>query len=42
MTQVSYTIEEQQQGERIDKAVSSIQNEWSRTQISNWITEGLK
>lgn len=41
MTQVSYTIEEQQQGERIDKAVSSIQNEWSRTQISNWITEGI-
>ncbi|TKI71438.1 RluA family pseudouridine synthase [Lysinibacillus mangiferihumi] len=41
MTQVSYTIEEQQQGERIDKAVSSIQNEWSRSQISNWITEGI-
>ncbi|MFJ7838252.1 RluA family pseudouridine synthase [Lysinibacillus sphaericus] len=41
MTQVSYTMEEQQQGERIDKAVSSIQNEWSRTQISNWITEGI-
>ncbi|TKI48486.1 RluA family pseudouridine synthase [Lysinibacillus tabacifolii] len=41
MTQVSYTIEEQQQGERIDKAVSSIQNEWSRTQISNWVTEGI-
>lgn len=41
MTQVSYTIEEQQQGERIDKAISSIQTEWSRTQISNWITEGI-
>jgi len=41
MTQVSYTIEEQQQGERIDKAISSIQTEWSRTQISNWITDGI-
>lgn len=41
MTQVSYTMEEQQQGERIDKALSSIQNEWSRSQISNWITEGI-
>lgn len=39
MTQVTYTIEEQQQGERIDKALSSIQSEWSRTQIGNWISE---
>ncbi len=41
MTQVTYTIEEQQQGERIDKALSSIQSEWSRTQIGNWISEGV-
>lgn len=41
MTVVTYTMEEQQQGERIDKAVSSVQTEWSRTQIGNWITEGI-
>ena len=29
MTEVTYTIEEQQQGERIDKALSSLQSEWS-------------
>jgi len=41
MTQVAYTMEEQQQGERIDKALSSVQSEWSRTQIGNWIAEGI-
>ncbi|MGE7110968.1 RluA family pseudouridine synthase [Lysinibacillus sp. NPDC047702] len=41
MTQVAYTMEEQQQGERIDKALSSVQTEWSRTQIGNWIAEGI-
>jgi 23S rRNA pseudouridine1911/1915/1917 synthase len=34
-------MEEQQQGERIDKALSGVQSEWSRTQIGNWITEGI-
>ena len=38
---VTYTIEEQQAGERIDKAVSSLQTEWSRTQIGNWVSEGV-
>lgn len=37
----TYIIEEQHAGERIDKALSSQQSEWSRTQISNWITDGL-
>ncbi|WP_155590157.1 RluA family pseudouridine synthase [Lysinibacillus cavernae] len=41
MTQVTYTIEEQQKGERIDKALSSLQSEWSRSQIGNWISEGI-
>ena len=36
---VTYTIEEQQAGERIDKALSSLQAEWSRTQIGNWIDD---
>lgn len=39
MTVVTYTIEEQHAGERIDKALSSLQTEWSRTQIGNWIDE---
>lgn len=38
---VTYTIEEQHAGERIDKAVSSLQTEWSRTQIGNWVSEGV-
>ena len=38
---VTYTIEEQHPGERIDKAVSSLQTEWSRTQIGNWVSEGV-
>lgn len=41
MTVVTYTIEEQHAGERIDKAVSSLQTEWSRTQIGNWASEGV-
>lgn len=41
MTIVTITIEPEQAGERLDKALSSIQEEWSRTQIANWIEEGL-
>ncbi|WP_332648011.1 RluA family pseudouridine synthase [Lysinibacillus sp. 54212] len=41
MTVVTYTIEAAQAGERIDKALSTIQNEWSRTQIGNWVTDGI-
>lgn len=41
MTVVTYTIEEQHAGERIDKVVSSLQTEWSRTQIGNWASEGV-
>jgi len=33
------TIEENVAGERIDKALSSLNEAWSRTQISNWIDE---
>ena len=39
MTVVTYTIEEQHAGERIDKALSSLQAEWSRTQLGNQIEE---
>ncbi|MEC1179425.1 RluA family pseudouridine synthase [Metasolibacillus meyeri] len=41
MTVVTYTIEAQQAGERIDKALASLQEEWSRTQINNWVTDGV-
>ncbi len=37
----TYTIEEQNAGERIDKALSNLHAEWSRSQIGNWITDGL-
>ncbi len=41
MTVVTITIEQENAGERIDKALSTIQEEWSRSQISNWITDGI-
>ncbi|WP_042471745.1 RluA family pseudouridine synthase [Bacillus ndiopicus] len=41
MTVVTYTIEVEQAGERIDKALAGFQTEWSRTQISNWVTDGI-
>ncbi len=40
MTVVTITIEAEQAGERIDKALSSIQTDWSRSQVSNWLTDG--
>lgn len=33
-------ITEEMAGERIDKAVSSIDEDWSRSQIANWVKEG--
>lgn len=41
MTVVTITIEAEHAGDRIDKALSTIEPEWSRTQISNWIQDGL-
>lgn len=41
MTVVTITIDAENAGERLDKALSSIESEWSRTQIANWIEEGL-
>ncbi|BDH61065.1 pseudouridine synthase [Lysinibacillus sp. PLM2] len=39
MTIVTYTIEEATAGERIDKALSILSAEWSRSQIATWISE---
>lgn len=33
-------VTEEMAGERIDKAVSSIDEDWSRSQIANWVKEG--
>ncbi|OCS91433.1 RluA family pseudouridine synthase [Caryophanon latum] len=41
MTVQTLIITEEFAGERIDKALSSIQPEWSRTQIGNWATDGI-
>lgn len=41
MTVVTYTIELEQAGERIDKALSSLQSEWSRNQLAGWIADGV-
>ncbi|WP_409305352.1 RluA family pseudouridine synthase [Peribacillus sp. SCS-155] len=40
MDKYSYTIEEAQKGERIDKALSTLNQEWSRSQVQPWIKEG--
>lgn len=40
MTILTFTIEEEVQGERIDKVLSTLNEEWSRTQIAGWIQEG--
>lgn len=38
---VTITIEAEYAGERLDKALSTIHADWSRTQIAGWIEEGL-
>lgn len=38
---VTITIEQEYAGERLDKALSTIHEDWSRTQIAGWIEEGL-
>ncbi|MDN4494174.1 RluA family pseudouridine synthase [Ureibacillus aquaedulcis] len=41
MTVVTITIEQENAGERIDKALSTIQEEWSRSQIAAWIADEI-
>lgn len=40
MEDLTIEITEEMAGERVDKAVSSIDEEWSRSQIANWVKEG--
>jgi len=38
---VTFTVTEEVQGERIDKALASMQQNWSRTQIQGFVQDGL-
>ncbi len=40
MTVITITIEQEVAGERIDKALATIQEGWSRSQVGNWLDEG--
>ncbi|WP_163101431.1 RluA family pseudouridine synthase [Peribacillus alkalitolerans] len=40
MNKQQFTIEEQQAGDRLDKTLSTLNDEWSRTQIQIWIKDG--
>jgi 23S rRNA pseudouridine1911/1915/1917 synthase len=39
MDKLQFIIEEQQAGDRLDKTLSTLNDEWSRTQIQLWIKE---
>jgi 23S rRNA pseudouridine1911/1915/1917 synthase len=40
MEKMVHTILELQKGDRIDKVISTLDEEWSRTQVQQWIKEG--
>ncbi|WP_147531984.1 RluA family pseudouridine synthase [Bacillus marasmi] len=40
MESLAYTVPEEQKNDRIDKVISGLNNEWSRTQVQQWIKEG--
>ncbi|WP_226674301.1 RluA family pseudouridine synthase [Rossellomorea aquimaris] len=40
MEVIQHNILEEEQGERIDKVVSQLNKEWSRSQVQQWIKEG--
>ena len=41
MEKIEIEITEEHQGSRIDKALSAVNPEWSRTQIQAWLKDGL-
>ncbi|MER2262786.1 MAG: RluA family pseudouridine synthase [Psychrobacillus sp.] len=41
MEELTFIIEKDQEKERIDKAIASFETDWSRTQIQNFIKEGI-
>ena len=40
MQKVEHTVLEEEKSERIDKVISSLNAEWSRTQVQQWIKDG--
>lgn len=40
MEQIQLTIEEQHDGERIDKVIADLNEQWSRSQVQQWLKEG--
>ena len=40
MEKMEHTILEEQKGDRIDKVISSLNEEWSRSQVQIWIKDG--
>lgn len=40
MQKVEHIVHEEERAERIDKVISSLNPEWSRTQVQQWIKEG--
>jgi 23S rRNA pseudouridine1911/1915/1917 synthase len=40
MERIHYTVQADDQGLRIDKIIANINEEWSRTQVQQWIKEG--
>jgi 23S rRNA pseudouridine1911/1915/1917 synthase len=40
MEKMEHIILEEQKGDRIDKVISTLNEEWSRTQVQQWIKEG--
>ncbi|NHC39591.1 RluA family pseudouridine synthase [Bacillus sp. MM2020_1] len=40
MEKMEHTILEEQKGDRIDKVISNLDPEWSRTQVQQWIKDG--
>jgi len=41
MEKVEHTVLEHEKNERIDKVITSLGSDWSRTQVQQWIKEGL-
>ncbi|KAA9025942.1 RluA family pseudouridine synthase [Niallia endozanthoxylica] len=41
MEKVEHTVLEHEKNERIDKVITSLDSDWSRTQVQQWIKEGL-
>ncbi|MCY9406611.1 RluA family pseudouridine synthase, partial [Bacillus inaquosorum] len=40
MNQIDITASEEQKSERIDKFLASTENDWSRTQVQQWVKDG--